>query len=50
MDSFGFEEINLEALLLSSSKRTLVDALPADGLPVNFDHRSDGYPGYCIIA
>ncbi|EED83636.1 hypothetical a-type peptide pheromone precursor, partial [Postia placenta Mad-698-R] len=50
MDSFEFDGFDLEAFLLASSRHAEGFPLPANGMLVNFDHKSDGYPGYCVIT
>ena len=47
MDEFEF---NLEEFLTSGGTYLAEVSVPAGGMPINFDHKPDGYPGYCTIA
>ncbi|TFY56934.1 hypothetical protein EVJ58_g7334 [Rhodofomes roseus] len=49
MDNFELA-FNLESFLTSEGQHAPEDTRPAGGVPVDFDHKPDGYPGYCVIA
>ena len=49
MDCFDSQFL-LEELLTSESGFHPKGNVLAAGPPVNFDHKPDGYPGYCVIA
>jgi len=47
MDNFEFD---LESFLTSEGRHAPEETELLNGIPVNFDHKPDGYPGYCVIA